>query len=187
MILSYGALAPLIVIAMILLSTIIPPLPLPVPLVEIAAGIIFGFWKAWLIVWIGQILSSLVAFESSHLFQKTALGRWFSQRQWGFYRKYLDRSGAKAIFITRATMSAPFNIISFLAGLTTMKWTTFTFATALGVIPETFLYSLIGSQLRKIHIHFIWLSMIILAITLAGFGISLLMTALMKPKIMAKD
>jgi uncharacterized membrane protein YdjX (TVP38/TMEM64 family) len=182
-ILSYGALAPLIVIVMIILSTIIPPLPLPVPLVELAAGVIFGFWKGWLIIWLGQIVSSLAAFGTVRLFKKTIFGRWLEQRQWGFYLNYLKRTGAKAIVITRATMSAPFNIISFLASLTSISWTSFLAATAIGVIPETVLYALIGSQLRKIHIHFIWLSIIVLAISLIGFGISLIMATIMKPKI----
>jgi uncharacterized membrane protein YdjX (TVP38/TMEM64 family) len=182
-ILSYGALAPLIVIIMILLSTVIPPLPLPIPLVEMAAGMIFGFWEGWLIVWLGQIISSLAAFGIVRLFNKTVFGRWLEQRQWGFYLNYLKRTGAKAVAITRATMSAPFNIISFLAGLTPISWTSFLAATALGVIPETVLYALIGSQLRKIHIRFIWLSVIILAIGLAGFGISLILAAVIKPKI----
>src|SRR5258708_7118018 len=57
-ILSYGGWAPVFVFSLILLSTIIPPLPLPVPLIEIAAGFAFGFLPGALVVWISQVLSS---------------------------------------------------------------------------------------------------------------------------------
>jgi uncharacterized membrane protein YdjX (TVP38/TMEM64 family) len=186
-ILSYGAIAPLIIVIMILLSTIIPPLPLPVPLVELASGAIFGFWEGWLIVWLGQIISSFVAFAVVRFFNKKFMGKWLRNKRWDFYQNYLKKSGTTAILVTRGTMSSPFNIISFLAGVSPIPWTSFLWATAVGVIPETLLYSFIGSRLRELHIRFIWLSTIILAIGLAGFGITFLVTAYLKPKIVAKE
>jgi uncharacterized membrane protein YdjX (TVP38/TMEM64 family) len=185
-ILSYGAIAPLIIVLMILLSTAIPPLPLPIPLLEIASGVIFGFWEGWLIVWSGQIISSFAAFATVRFFNKTFMGKWLRNKQWGFYENYLKKSGTTAILVTRGTMSSPFNIISFVAGLSSIPWTSFLWATAIGVIPETVLYTLIGSRLRELHIRFIWLSSIILAISLAGFGITFLLTTYLKPKLITK-
>lgn len=186
-VLSYGPLAPIVVISMIVISTAVPPLPLPVPLVEIASGVIFGFWKGWVIVWLGQIISSFLAFAVVRYFNKKFLGKWLRSKRWNFYHTYLKQSGVKAVIITRATLSSPFNIISFLAGLSSMPWKSFLWATAVGVIPETVLYTFIGSELGELHIKLIWLSTIVLAVSFVGFGITFLVTGYLKPKLITKE
>jgi uncharacterized membrane protein YdjX (TVP38/TMEM64 family) len=186
-VLSYGTLAPIVIISMMVISTAVPPLPLPVPLVEIASGVIFGFWEGWIIVWLGQIISSFMAFAVVRYFNKRFLGKWLKNKRWNFYHTYLRQSGVKAILITRATLSSPFNIISFLAGLSSMPWKSFLWATALGVIPETVLYTFIGSELGELHIRLIWLSTIVLAVSFLGFGITFLVTGYLKPKLIIKE
>ena len=168
---------------MILLNTIIPPLPIPIPIVELASGVIFGFWEGWIIAWLGQVISSFGAFAVTRFLNKTFLSRWINNKRWSFYQEYLNQSGIKAILITRSTMTSPFNIISFLAGSSTMPWVNFLWSTMLGVIPETLIYVLIGSQLRFLHIRLIWLSTIILAISLAGVGLTFLLTPYIKSQI----
>jgi len=182
-VLSFGPLAPIIIILMIFLNTLIPPLPIPIPMVELASGVIFGFWGGWIVAWFGQIISSFSAFAVTRFLNKTFLSKWINNKRWSFYQEYLNQSGTKAILITRGTMTSPFNIISFLAGTSSMSWVSFLWATALGVIPETVLYVLIGSQLRYLHIRLIWLSTIILAISLAGVGLTFLLTPYIKSQI----
>lgn len=163
---SFGPLSPLIVFFLILLSTAIPPLPLPVPLIEIAAGLIFGFWPGFLLVWISQIVSSLFAFFLSRFFGKHLFKNILNSHIWDFYRRYLEKKGATAVFITRMTMAAPFNIVSYLAGLTRIKTNQFLIATAIGTIPEAILFTIIGVQLKNIHIR-LWY----LFIALTGLGL----------------
>jgi len=185
-ILSFGIWAPFIIVLMILLGTIVPVLPLPTPLVELISGLVFGFWKGLLIVWLGQIISSFVAFGIVKFFDKTFIHKWLSNKRWDFYKDFLNRKGVTAILITRGTMTSPFNIISFLSGISSISSLSFLWATAVGVIPETVLYSLIGSQLRNLHIRFVWLSIAILTISLLGFGITFLGTAYLKSKFKKK-
>ncbi len=163
---SFGPLSPLVVFFLILLSTAIPPLPLPVPLIEIAAGLIFGFWPGFLLVWISQVVSSLFAFFLSRFFGKHLFKNILNSHIWDFYRRYLEKKGATAVFITRMTMAAPFNIVSYLAGLTRIKTNQFLIATAMGTIPEAILFTIIGVQLKNIHIR-LWY----LFIALTGLGL----------------
>jgi uncharacterized membrane protein YdjX (TVP38/TMEM64 family) len=181
-ILSFGIWAPLIIILMIILGTVIPPLPLPTPLIELTAGVVFGFWKGWFIIWFGQIISSFIAFGMVRFFNKTFVSKWLNNRRWDFYNDFLNRKGTSAILITRGTMTSPFNIISFLSGISSISPLSFLWATAVGVIPETVLYSLVGSQLRALHIRFVWLSAAVLIIGLVGFGVTFLTTAYLKSK-----
>lgn len=163
---SFGSLAPLAALSLIVLSTLIPPLPLPIPLIEIASGLAFGFRAGFVLVWISQIISSILAFKTSKFFSNRFLGKILQNKFWNSYRSYIDQKGARAVFTMRATLGAPFNIVSFLAGLSQMDLKSFTLATILGTIPEALLFSLIGSELRNIHFR-LWY----LFIGIALFGV----------------
>jgi len=149
MIASYGVWSPFVVIALIFISTAIPPLPLPVPLVEIAAGLLFGFGEGFLLVWIAQMVSSLFAFFSTRLVGRRFIKRLLEYKLFVPFKAYIEEGGPIAVLITRATMAAPFNIVSFMAGVTSMNAGEFTLATAVGTLTESALYPFIGSVLRQ--------------------------------------
>lgn len=162
---SFGNFSALAVIFLMLISTAIPPLPLPIPLIEITSGLVFGFWGGFILVWASQILSSTLAFFMARYFGKRLFGGILKSHIWDYYRKLLARRGKLAVFIIRATLAAPFNVISFLSGLTEMKPLGFIGATALGTLPEAILFSLIGAQLKNVHIRLWYL---FIAITILG-------------------
>jgi uncharacterized membrane protein YdjX (TVP38/TMEM64 family) len=60
--------------------------------------------------------------------------RWFAR--WGVY----------AVFAGRLLPGVAFDVISYAAGLTRMGFRSFMVATALGIFPQTFLYSYLGRQ-----------------------------------------
>lgn len=164
--------SPVIVVLLETISTAIPLLPLPIPLIEIATGLVFGFWEGFLVAWIAQIISSLIAFYLAKRFGKKILNRFNRFKFLEFYKNYLGNGQALSVFILRAVMAAPFNLVSFLAGLTDMKALNFTVATALGTIPEALLYSFIGSQIMHTR-----LSLgIVFAIVILLAGLGLLIT-----------
>lgn len=161
--LSYGSFSPIVVFILILLSTVFPPLPIPVPLVEISAGVLLGFLKGFLVVWPSQIVSSLCAFTISKFLGKHTFNNFFKGRAFIVYRKYIDKNGSKAIFITRALMASPFNIVSYFAGLTQIRYLNFLLATVLGTIPESLLYPYLGSIIKTAHIR-LWYVFILLVL-----------------------
>ncbi len=166
---GYGPLAPFAVFFLIFISTVIPPIPLPIPLIEIAAGYIFGFWEGLIIVWVSEIISSLAAFASTRfLGRRKIFRRILGSKFVTPYRQYIDRSGPTAIIVTRAFMAAPMNIVSFLAGLTMMGIWTFIFATAVGTIPESILYPYVGMLLKTTRFSLWRLSIILVVISIVG-------------------
>lgn len=171
---SYGTLAPFVVFFLILLSTVVPPLPLPIPLVEVASGVIFGFWGGFLVTWASQIGSSMVAFAISRLFKKSFIGKFLNNKILSAYKDFLEKKGATAVFITRATMAAPFNITSYLAGFTKMKIWKFLLATTLGTITETALYAYVGSRLRGSHFNLWYLFIIVIVTSILGYVLTYL-------------
>ncbi len=171
---SYGSLSPLILVFLIFISTIIPPLPLPIPLIEIAAGLVFGFWPGFFLVWISQIGSSILAFAVTRLFGNRIFGGILKIRIWSFYRQYLDTNGAITVFLTRVIMASPFNIVSYLSGLSKMGLPGFAAATILGTIPESILFPYIGSRLKEIHLGFGYIFTILISVSITGSIISFL-------------
>lgn len=161
---SYGTLSPLVIFFLILISTIIPPLPIPTPLVEMAAGYIYGFWPSFFLVWISQIISSLAAYSISRYVGKRMFKKVLNNPIVAFYQAYIKEHGAIAVFVTRSTMSSPLSIVSFLSGFTDMSTLYYTLATIFGTIVESSFYSFIGSVIRgtRLRLWFVFILVVVL-------------------------
>jgi len=172
---SYGSWSPLVIVALIVISTVIPPLPIPIPLVEIVSGLIFGFWKGFIVVWISQFISSLSAYYMARFLKKSFLKKFLENHVVSLYKQYLNTEGPLAILITRATMSAPFNIVSFLAGISQINVWIFSGATIIGTIPEVLLYTAIGAIFKIHRFRVLYIFILSVAISLLGPIISYFM------------
>jgi uncharacterized membrane protein YdjX (TVP38/TMEM64 family) len=78
--------------------------------------------------------------------------RWFAR--WGVY----------AVFVARLFPGVAFDVISYAAGLTRMGFKNFLLATALGIFPQTFLYSYLGRQAPE----YVGLFLVTSALVVAG-------------------
>lgn len=183
---SFGGFSPFMLFFLILLSTIVPPLPLPIPLIEMAAGLIFGFWYGFILVWISQIVSSLMAFLGTRYIGSRVMKGILKFRFFHFYQNYLEEKGPIAIFAIRFFMAAPFNIISFLAGLTHMETTNFILATAFGTIPEAILYSYVGFLLQSTRLRLWYIFILVVLSGAIGPLITYIMLKYFQPRMLRK-
>jgi uncharacterized membrane protein YdjX (TVP38/TMEM64 family) len=180
---SMGAFGPLLIFALILINVMIPPLPIPVALIEIAAGMIFGFGPGVAITWIAQIFSSWAAFRTTKYLGKKFLGGLANSKWLVFYRDFLQKQGAFGVFVIRATMSSPFNI-TYLAGLMQMETSGFLLATTLGVIPEVVMYSLLGNLIHdRVPIRLWYVFAVVVIISTAPILILTTGNLFKKPKV----
>jgi uncharacterized membrane protein YdjX (TVP38/TMEM64 family) len=143
-ILSFGIWAPIASCFLMVLQALVAPVPSF--LITFANGLAFGVLWGWLLSLFGHVLAAAVCFWISRslgrvpvevLVGKTGLesaDRWFAR--WGMY----------AVFVGRLVPGIAFDVISYAAGLTRMKFRNFIAATALGIFPQTFLYSYLGRQ-----------------------------------------
>jgi uncharacterized membrane protein YdjX (TVP38/TMEM64 family) len=141
---GFGIWAPLVTFGLIFLCIIVPPFPLPIPPIEIIAGALFGFVPGVILVWLAQFTASLTAFDLTENVPDSFLGHVLGSRFSVPYKKFIERRGAFAVFVARATMTAPFSV-SYLAGLSKVKFKGFAIATALGIIPEVVIFVYSGS------------------------------------------
>lgn len=143
-ILSFGAWAPVVSALLMILQALAAPLPAFV--LAFANGLAFGvFWGGMLSLasatlaaaisfWIARILGR-VPVEA--IVGKTGLesaDRWFAR--WGVY----------AVLVARLVPIVSFDVISFAAGLTRMRFWGFLIATVVGAAPATFVYSYLGER-----------------------------------------
>ncbi|HWA51586.1 MAG TPA: VTT domain-containing protein [Patescibacteria group bacterium] len=161
---SYGSFSAVAIIVLVLISTLVPPLPIPVPLVEIVCGLIFGFIPGMIINYLAQIISSSIAFYLARILGRKFFRKILDNKIFTSYKKYINKNGSVAVLTLRATIGAPFNMVSFLAGLTEMNFKSFLIATLLGCIPEVILFTFIGNALQtsRFRISYVFLFVILL-------------------------
>ncbi|WPC42141.1 TVP38/TMEM64 family protein [Clostridium sp. JS66] len=144
-ILSYGKFAS---VAFVILYSLKPvALIVPVSLLSIVAGNVFGPYKALLLSMIGCFTSGTLAF-----FLARFLGRSFVDKLLKGKAMKLDSSiekhGTAIMCIMRLSFIFPYDPLSYAAGLTKMKYRSFIIGTMIGVFPEMVSYSFIGKSLE---------------------------------------
>jgi uncharacterized membrane protein YdjX (TVP38/TMEM64 family) len=143
-ILSFGLWAPVASCFLMVLQALVAPVPSF--LITFANGLAFGVFWGWMLSLFGHVLAAAVCFGISRslgrvpvevLVGRTGLhsaDRWFAR--WGVY----------AVFVGRLIPGVAFDVISYAAGLTQMRFRNFIFATTLGIFPQTLLYSYLGQR-----------------------------------------
>ena len=164
-ILSFGLWAPVASCFLMVLQALVAPVPSF--LITFANGLAFGVFWGWMLSLFGHVLAAAVCFGISRslgrvpvevLVGKTGLesaDRWFAK--WGIY----------AVFVARLVPGIAFDVISYAAGLTRMRFKTFLLATALGIFPQTFLYSYLGRQAPEYVGLFLVTSALVVAVVAA--------------------
>ena len=160
-ILSFGLWAPVASCFLMVLQALVAPVPSF--LITFANGLAFGVFWGWMLSLFGHVLAAAVCFGIARalgrvpvevLVGKTGLesaDRWFAR--WGMY----------AVFVARLVPGIAFDVISYAAGLTRMRFRNFLVATALGIFPQTFLYSYLGRQAPEYVALFLVTSALVLA------------------------
>lgn len=149
---GFGYLAPFIYI---LCFTILPIAFFPVPILALAAGLLFGFLPGTIYTLIGAVLNSAIMFLMAKVLAKDAVTNLLQRKlpeNWSSFLFNLDeKKGFGIIFILRLIPAMPYNLINYGAGLTSIKFSSYMLATLLGILPGTLVFLNIGNQALNIH------------------------------------
>jgi len=141
-VLSYGKLAPIV---FIVLFTIVPLTLFPDAILAIAGGLIFGLYEGSIYIMIGALCGATLSFYIARFY-----GCWIKEKLKN--EKFLDidksikKNGFLIIFLLRLVPLVPFDIISYSAGFSSIKYRDFIVATGIGIIPGVIVYANIGAQ-----------------------------------------
>lgn len=142
---SFGLWAPVISLLLMLLQAVIAPLPGSI--VAAANGVIFGVWWGTLLSWAGGLLGATASFWLARLLGQAVVERWFSRARLERIEAIGEAQGFWLVLLARLTPLVSFDLISYLAGLSTISFGRFMLATAIGMLPGTFAWTALGHDL----------------------------------------
>lgn len=115
---------------------------------SMAGGVIFGSIQGFALSMFGFWLSGSLAFFLSRLLGKSFVDN-ILQGKILKIDDSIEKNGFKIMFLLRLPPILPFDIVSYAAGLTKVKYKDFVMGSLLGVIPETISYCFMGNGFRK--------------------------------------
>ncbi len=136
---SFGVWAPIASLLLMVLQAVAAPIP--AVFVAFANGLAFGVVGGGLLTVAGQTLAAALCFGISR-----ALGRGPVEALAGRFGlvaadTWFCRWGARGVLLLRLVPGISFDVISYGAGLTSIRFGPFLLATAVGVAPQAFLYA----------------------------------------------
>jgi uncharacterized membrane protein YdjX (TVP38/TMEM64 family) len=138
--------SPFVAVAFVLVYGAIAAFALPVTPLAYAAGAIFGFVRATILVWTGSMLGAVAGYY-------LARGIWAkpARRLLDGYKDKLDSMGKRNVFMTSFRVQllpvVPFGAFNYAAAIAKFDVLPFLAGTALGIIPGTAMATFIGAQL----------------------------------------
>jgi uncharacterized membrane protein YdjX (TVP38/TMEM64 family) len=138
---GFGAWAPLAFVLGYILGTVAF---VPGSILTLAAGALFGLWKGAVLAFIAATLGAAAAFlVGRHLARDFVHRRLGGDQRFAAIDRAISDHGRKIVFLLRLSPAFPFNLLNYLLGLTTVRFTDYLIA-SLGMLPGTFLYVYYG-------------------------------------------
>jgi uncharacterized membrane protein YdjX (TVP38/TMEM64 family) len=135
------------VVGSILLMVVHSFIPFPAEIVAIANGMVYGPIWGTVITWTGAMLGAYLAFGLARLLGRPFVVTMVADRHRQSVDAWATRQGGGTLFFARFIPVISFNLINYAAGLTSISWWTFTWATGLGILPLTYLMVLLGDHM----------------------------------------
>ncbi|MGG4491242.1 TVP38/TMEM64 family protein [Metabacillus idriensis] len=140
-ILSFGSAAPVL---FILIYTIRPLILFPASIMSLAGGLAFGpIWGTFYTI-IGATLGAVLSFGLARVLGENLFR--VRLEKWRKLETQLREKGFLYILLLRLIPVFPFDLVSYAAGISKVKFWAFLFGTLLGIIPGTFAYNFLGSS-----------------------------------------
>lgn len=142
---GYGLFAPFISAILMIFQSVIAPLP--AFLITIANGALFGFWWGMLLSWSSAMLGAALCFYIARFLGAKHVARIVSQPVVNKTDQFIQKYGNYAILIARLIPYIPFDVVSYAAGLTRIRFISFWLATGMGQLPATAVYTYLGNRI----------------------------------------
>ena len=142
---SYGPWAVAVSFALMVLQSLAAPIP--AFLITFANAAVFGWWQGAILSWTSAMAGAAVCFWIARALGRDAVAHFATHGALASVDRFFDRYGKNAILVCRLLPFMSFDIVSYAAGLTGMGFWGFFWATGLGQLPATIVYSYVGGML----------------------------------------
>jgi uncharacterized membrane protein YdjX (TVP38/TMEM64 family) len=161
-ILSFGLWAPVVSASLMVLQALVAPLPAFV--LTFANGLAFGtFWGGMLSL-ASASLAAALSFGISRALGRGVVGALVGNTSLESADRWLSRWSAYAVLVARLIPVISFDVISFAAGLTRIRFWWFMAATVVGMAPATFVYSYLGGRAPQ----YVRVLLVVFGVVIAG-------------------
>ena len=146
---SLGVFGPLV---LVLVDAIVCLIFLPGSAVTLAAGFLYGTAAGALIASAGSTLGAAAAFLISRFLVRTWIeSRMATHPTFIALDRAIGREGFKIVLLCRLCSLIPFDVTSYVSGITKVSFRKYIFATFLGRLPETLMFAYLGTTVKSIH------------------------------------
>lgn len=142
---SYGPYAMVVSFLLMVFQSAIAPLP--AFLITFANANLFGWWQGAILSWSSAMAGASLCFWIAKILGRDVVEKITSKAGLQQVDEFFERYGRQSILICRLLPFVSFDIVSYAAGLTSMKFWSFFIATGLGQLPATIVYSYVGGML----------------------------------------
>jgi uncharacterized membrane protein YdjX (TVP38/TMEM64 family) len=142
---SLGAWAPIASIGLMLTEAV--AVPVPVTIVMVANGLVFGVWTGALVSLAGGLAGALAAYAIGRHFGRVVVERLVPAAGLRAVDGLMARYGRWALVLARWIPGVPGDPMSYAAGLTRTPFLVFLGLTAVGLVPATLATALLGDQI----------------------------------------
>jgi len=142
--LSLGAWAPAASIALMTAQALL--VPVPVTIIMVANGLVFGLWSGMLVSLAGGLTGGLAAYAVGRWLGRALVERILPAPSLRGADRLMAKYGAWAVVIGRWIPGVPADPVSYAAGLTRMPAVKFTVLTVIGLVPANLVTAFVGTE-----------------------------------------
>ncbi|EGY80442.1 TVP38/TMEM64 family protein [Peptoniphilus indolicus] len=142
---GYGKYAAAVSFLLMILQSIISPIP--AFLITLSNAAIFGWIKGAILSWSSAMVGAAMCFYIAKILGRDFVEKLISKTALKSVDDFFARYDKYVILIARLLPFVSFDIVSYAAGLTSMKFWPFFIATGIGQLPATIVYSYVGGTL----------------------------------------
>ncbi|SDL92344.1 TVP38/TMEM64 family protein [Bacillus sp. OK048] len=164
--LSFGSLAAVISGLMMVFQSIIAPLPAFV--ITFANGLLFGWGLGAILSWSSAMVGAILCFYLAKFLGRPVVEKMVTKKALTWWDQFFDKYGKHAVFIARLVPIVSFDLVSYAAGVTSISFWQFFWATGLGQLPATILYSYLGQNATSTVQILFFLFTIVIALAVIG-------------------
>ena len=160
-----GNLAPLIYIA---LFSILPTFFMPVTILAMAAGYVFGILPAGIYTFIAAFINSTLTYFLGKYVAYDFINDLANEKYPDVYNKLKEKSNGKEGFvfmlIVRLLPFVPYTLLNYMSGAVGFNYLVFISSSMLGILPGIFIYTNIGTNLSELGSKNFYISILIFVI-----------------------
>ena len=144
-ILSYGIWAPIVSFLLMILQSLLAPLPAFI--ITFANAGLFGWINGAILSWSSAMVGAVLCYAIARIYGRNVVEKFTTRTALKEVDKFFEKYGKWAVLVARLLPFVSFDIVSYAAGLTAMGFWEFFWATGLGQLPATIIYSYVGGML----------------------------------------